>query len=68
MKKIEVKELKDNMFETISKEWMLVTAGTKDKFNTMTANWGRHRILMEQAGSLHFYPPRTLHVRFHRAE
>ena len=39
MKKIEVKELKDNMFETISKEWMLVTAGTKDKFNTMTANW-----------------------------
>ena len=40
MKKIEVKELKDNMFETISKEWMLVTAGTKDKFNTMTANWG----------------------------
>ena len=40
MKKIEVKELKNNMFETISKEWMLVTAGTKDKFNTMTANWG----------------------------
>ena len=26
MKKIEVKELKDNMFETISKEWMLVSA------------------------------------------
>ena len=24
MKKIEVKELKDNMFETISKEWMPV--------------------------------------------
>lgn len=40
MKKIQVKELKDNMFETISKEWMLVTAGTKEKFNTMTANWG----------------------------
>lgn len=40
MKKIEVKELSENFFETISKEWMLVTAGTKNKFNTMTANWG----------------------------
>ena len=40
MKEIKVNELTDNLFETISKEWMLVTAGTKDKFNTMTANWG----------------------------
>lgn len=32
--------MNDNFFEAISKEWMLVTAGTKDKFNTMTANWG----------------------------
>lgn len=39
MKEIKVNELTDNLFETISKEWMLVTAGTKDKFNTMTANW-----------------------------
>ena len=34
MKEIKVNELTDNLFETISKEWMLVTAGTKDKFNT----------------------------------
>lgn len=40
MKKVEVTELKDNFFEAISKEWMLVTAGTKDKFNMMTASWG----------------------------
>lgn len=40
MKKTDVKELKDNFFETISKEWMLVTAGNKDKFNMMTASWG----------------------------
>ena len=33
MKKIEVKELKDNMFETISKEWMLVTAGTDSDYH-----------------------------------
>ena len=40
MKKIEVSELTDNVFTTIGKEWMLVTAGTKDKFNMMTASWG----------------------------
>ena len=40
MKPIAVNQLSDNFFETISKEWMLVTAGNKDAFNTMTANWG----------------------------
>ena len=40
MKPIAVNQLSDNFFETISKEWMLVTAGNKDAFNAMTANWG----------------------------
>lgn len=40
MKKIAVKDLTDNFIEAIGKEWMLVTAGTKDSFNTMTASWG----------------------------
>ena len=40
MKKLEIKDLKENFFEAIGKEWMLVTAGTKEKFNTMTASWG----------------------------
>ncbi len=32
--------LKDNVFELINKDWMLITAGTLDSFNTMTASWG----------------------------
>lgn len=40
MKKIAVADLTDNLIETISKEWMLITAGTQESFNTMTANWG----------------------------
>lgn len=40
MKRIDVKELEDNFFDTIGKEWMLVTAGTPDHFNLMTASWG----------------------------
>lgn len=40
MKEISVSELQDNMFDAIGKEWMLVTAGTQEKFNMMTASWG----------------------------
>ena len=45
MKEISVSELQDNMFDAIGKEWMLVTAGTQDKFNMMTASWGGTGIL-----------------------
>ena len=30
----------ENVFDLISKRWMLVTAGDKSRFNTMTASWG----------------------------
>lgn len=40
MEKISVNELNDNVFRTIGKEWMLITAGNKDAFNMMTASWG----------------------------
>lgn len=40
MKRIEYTDLKDNFFETIGKEWMLVTAGTPGHHNMMTASWG----------------------------
>lgn len=40
MKKMELSLLKENVFDLIGKEWMLVTAGTSDCFNTMTASWG----------------------------
>lgn len=40
MKKIDIKELNENVFTTIGKEWMLVAAGNKGHFNMMTASWG----------------------------
>ena len=41
LKKVDIKVLaKENAFDLIGKDWMLVTAGNKDKFNTMTASWG----------------------------
>lgn len=39
-KKIDPKELSQNVFSMIGQQWMLVTAGTKEKCNTMTASWG----------------------------
>ncbi len=44
-RKIDVSELKFNPFEKIGKEWMLITAGSKEKFNTMTASWGQLGVL-----------------------
>ncbi len=38
--KIEIGELEENFIDIISKEYMLITAGTSESFNTMTANWG----------------------------
>jgi len=38
--RIEPAEIDDNLIRLIASDWMLVTAGNRDKFNTMTANWG----------------------------
>ena len=41
MREIDVKELMLNPMTKIAKEWMLITAGTKESgYNTMTASWG----------------------------
>ncbi len=32
--------IRDNPFQLIGRDWMLVTAGTTASFNTMTASWG----------------------------
>lgn len=40
MKEINIREIKKSPVELISDGWGLVTAGNKDKFNTMTVSWG----------------------------
>ena len=40
MKKINIAEQSFNPFELIGKDWMLISAGTAEKWNTMTASWG----------------------------
>lgn len=64
MKKISVSELKDNMFDAIGKEWVLVTAGTPEKFNMMTASWGGTGILWGKPVAFIFIRPERYTYEF----
>ena len=44
-KKINISELSFNPFDKIGKQWMLLTGGNKESFNTMTASWGQIGVL-----------------------
>lgn len=39
-KSVEVTEINENFIKNIGSEWMLITAGNKEKYNMMTASWG----------------------------
>lgn len=38
-------EITDNVFSLVGRDWMLITAGNLQKYNTMTASWGGLGIL-----------------------
>jgi len=44
-KKVDPKTLDFNVFSAIGDQWMLITAGTPEKCNTMTASWGALGVL-----------------------
>lgn len=44
-RKINITDLKFNPFTKIGKEWMLITGGSMENFNTMTASWGQLGVL-----------------------
>lgn len=52
--KIEPEKLSENPFKLIGKDWMLITAGNKEKFNTMTASWGTVGILWNKPIAITF--------------
>ena len=38
--KVEVSAIDRNFIKAISEDWMLITAGNRESYNTMTASWG----------------------------
>lgn len=63
-KEIDAKELKENVFDVIGKQWLLVTAGKKDKFNTMTASWGTMGVLFNKPVAIIFIRPQRYTFEF----
>jgi flavin reductase (DIM6/NTAB) family NADH-FMN oxidoreductase RutF len=49
--------IKDNVFKLIGGDWMLITAGNKKSFNTMTASWGALGELWNKKISICFIRP-----------
>jgi flavin reductase (DIM6/NTAB) family NADH-FMN oxidoreductase RutF len=50
-------EIRHNPFQLVGRDWMLITAGTPDSFNTMTASWGTWGHLWERDVAICFVRP-----------
>lgn len=55
-----------NPFNKIGKEWMLITAGDKEKANTMTASWGGVGVLWGKNVVYAFVRDHPLYKGIHR--
>jgi len=62
-KKVDINVLgNENLFNLIGREWMLITAGTMDSFNMMTASWGSLGILWNRnVATIYVRPTRYTH-------
>lgn len=63
-KEIKPHELQGNVFEMIGKEWMLITAGTEQSYNTMTASWGGMGVLWNKNVVFCFIRPQRYTYEF----
>lgn len=60
----DIASLSFNPFTKISQEWMLITAGSEEKCNTMTASWGGVGILWGKSVSFIFIRPSRYTLEF----
>jgi flavin reductase (DIM6/NTAB) family NADH-FMN oxidoreductase RutF len=56
--------LSENLFKLIGEDWMLITAGTQDNFNTMTASWGTMGILWNKPVAICYIRPQRYTLDF----
>ena len=59
--------LKENVFKLIDLDWMLVTAGTPERWNTMTASWGGLGVLWNRPVTFVFVRPTRYTYEFMEA-
>ncbi|MFC2098870.1 flavin reductase [Bacteroidota bacterium] len=63
-KQIGPEKLSENIFNLIGEEWMLITAGNPEHFNTMTASWGSAGILWHLPVAICFIRPQRYTFEF----
>jgi len=56
--------LNENIFKLLDNKWMLITAGTPEKFNTMTASWGGFGILWNKTIATIYVRPQRYTFEF----
>lgn len=61
---VDVKELSLNPFAAVGDEWMLITAGTKENCNTMTASWGGLGVLWHKNVATVYIRPQRYTKKF----
>ncbi len=62
--RVPAESIKDNVFDLIGRQWMLITAGTTGHFNTMTASWGSMGILWNKPVAICFIRPTRYTYKF----
>ena len=62
--KIDPKSLDQNVFSMIGDQWMLITAGTREQCNTMTASWGGLGVLWGKPVATVYIRPQRYTLEF----
>lgn len=68
MNKINIKELQENAVSMFDDKWCLITAGTKESYNTMTASWGAMGELWNKDVCFIFIRPQRYTLEFTERE
>ena len=63
-KEIKPQKINDNPFKLIGKDWALVSAGTKEEFNTMTVSWGGVGVMWGKDVAFTFIRPQRYTMEF----
>lgn len=67
LREVKPETLREDVFRLIDRDWMLVTAGTTKKWNTMTASWGALGTLWSRPVAFAFVRPTRHTFRFMEA-
>lgn len=63
-REIKPEEITKSPFELIGKDWMLLSAGNKESFNTMTVSWGGVGVLWNKNVAFTFIRPQRYTLGF----